>query len=976
MIFITLAYLNRNLIKAYFKYHLFLIFLIFGQIVVGQNYNLTNSFTTKDGLPSNLVYETVCDANGFLWVATDNGISRFDGKRFITYSTKNGLPSNDVIQVIRQNDGTIWANCYKQPPSYFDEKRNKFVCLDANQKIVDLCKNLIINHDDLNNKELLFQNNLGYFVVKNKKITLFKAYKEANGKTYYSLFIDKKYITVENNPYNKNKLNYLQLSFSDKNKILGKFVFLEKQYFSFSSYRANTIFFFTAFSFQKIYNFKSNPFSFETKKKQVPKSIKCFKISNGKLCVTCEEGTVYIYDENTLQLEQTFIINANVNTTYIDSNNNIWIATKNNGLHYYSKSNIKQEVFPKDINTHFLSIRINEDKSIYAGNFQGEIIKKSKKTTSKYFFNNKNTSEIWVKNTHFFPDKIISVSDASLDINFKKNIEIYNALGQLINLKASLKLNDSILILGSSSGIYKFNIVTEKHQSLQFFSERILSLKIKNTHSFYFTANDGLYQYDLLTDTSKIIFDNKNFKSDAIHLFEIINKNSFWISTYKGKLYLITNGKISKDYSSNEQVPINIIELVNRNNLLWIASKEGIYILNYKKSAGNKIFQITKSDGLISNYINDLEYFNDTIYIATDNGISKMATKNSTTNYTLIPRIISVKVNGIINPISSVYNLKSNQTNIGLEVSGVDITGHFKNLEYQLNNNNFIKIAGNFLNLQLKNGSNNLKIRAIDINNVVHAKGLNLHFIIDTPFFKTIWFWIAVSILTTALSLLWINKQRLNLQNRKFQQQLALEKQRNQITADLHDDIGATLSSLQLNSAVANHLIHKDLSTVEGLLIKIENQSKDLADKIGDIVWSMKPGKNEFTTLSNRIKNFSTDILGAIECNFTINIEPEIDALISDISLRKNIILIAKEAINNAAKYSKAQNINISMQHISNQIILKIVDDGIGFDTNLIVGNGLQNMKKRAEEVHGNFEIISNKNKGSSICLRFFVPKL
>jgi signal transduction histidine kinase len=116
--------------------------------------------------------------------------------------------------------------------------------------------------------------------------------------------------------------------------------------------------------------------------------------------------------------------------------------------------------------------------------------------------------------------------------------------------------------------------------------------------------------------------------------------------------------------------------------------------------------------------------------------------------------------------------------------------------------------------------------------------------------------------------------------------------------------------------------------------------------------------------------------LGAIECNFTINIEPEIDALISDISLRKNIILIAKEAINNAAKYSKAQNINISMQHISNQIILKIVDDGIGFDTNLIVGNGLQNMKKRAEEVHGNFEIISNKNKGSSICLRFFVPKL
>ena len=105
-------------------------FLIFGQNFYAQNYNLTNTFTTNDGLPSNLVYETVLDNDGFLWVATDNGISRFDGKRFINYSTKDGLPSNDVIQVFKQNDGTIWANCYKQPPSYFDKKHNRFVCLE------------------------------------------------------------------------------------------------------------------------------------------------------------------------------------------------------------------------------------------------------------------------------------------------------------------------------------------------------------------------------------------------------------------------------------------------------------------------------------------------------------------------------------------------------------------------------------------------------------------------------------------------------------------------------------------------------------------------------------------------------------------------------------------------------------------------------------------------------------------------------
>ena len=71
-----------------------------------QNYSWSNSFTTENGLPSNHIYEITEDDNGFLWIGTDNGVSRFDGKRFVNYTTKDGLPSNDVIQIVKEKNGT------------------------------------------------------------------------------------------------------------------------------------------------------------------------------------------------------------------------------------------------------------------------------------------------------------------------------------------------------------------------------------------------------------------------------------------------------------------------------------------------------------------------------------------------------------------------------------------------------------------------------------------------------------------------------------------------------------------------------------------------------------------------------------------------------------------------------------------------------------------------------------------------------
>ena len=151
------------------------------------------------------------------------------------------------------------------------------------------------------------------------------------------------------------------------------------------------------------------------------------------------------------------------------------------------------------------------------------------------------------------------------------------------------------------------------------------------------------------------------------------------------------------------------------------------------------------------------------------------------------------------------------------------------------------------------------------------------------------------------------------------------------------------------------------------MLLKVEGQSQQLAEKIGDFIWSMKPQKDEFMTLSSRIKTYTNEILGATAINHQLKIDSNIDHAIVDFSLRKNLLLIVKEALNNAAKYSKASNVFVEMKIENNQITLQISDDGVGLPEQNKQGNGLKNMRTRTEEMKGIFAIETGFKKGVKI---------
>ncbi len=473
----------------------------------------------------------------------------------------------------------------------------------------------------------------------------------------------------------------------------------------------------------------------------------------------------------------------------------------------------------------------------------------------------------------------------------------------------------------------------------------------------------------------------------SYYIQEDLKRNQYWVGTNQG-IYVLDKSlnPIKKFDANNGMAGTNIYGLLlDDSGNVWCSHQHGLssidaesyHIINYDKEDGiqdwdfnNRSFYKAKDGTLYFGGVSGFNYFKPPLKLSTYTKPEVYIDEILVNHKLYLP---DTNANLI-----QLLNLNYTQNNISVKAMVKDLAnGTLRQLIYRLESVDttwkFLPDKSPILFNNLAPGSYTLEMGVYDkFNSVMHCQK-TIAIYISTPFYKRIWFIVIMTILFTAIFLWQYNRRKLLKHKRVFEQQLALEAQRNKITADLHDDIGATLSSLQVNSNIANQLLEKNKEQAKLVLKKIEEQSQNLSDKIGDFIWSMKPGKDEFMSLSNRIKTFASDILGSTDIHYIINIDKEIDSLNIDISMRKNIVLITKEAINNAAKYSKALNIIIEIVHEKEDIILSVADDGIGMNANEnnFTGNGLNNMQKRAEELNGEFKIISSPNQGTKILVKF-----
>lgn len=208
---------------------------------------------------------------------------------------------------------------------------------------------------------------------------------------------------------------------------------------------------------------------------------------------------------------------------------------------------------------------------------------------------------------------------------------------------------------------------------------------------------------------------------------------------------------------------------------------------------------------------------------------------------------------------------------------------------------------------------------------------------------------------------------------RKWFLRETIEAERQRITADLHDEIGSTLSSLQLYSQVAFKLIEKDSEKTKKILNQILQNSTKISEDISDIIWSLKTNDEHIVSIAGRIKNHVHNVLSHTDIDHEVYVVEDLLDSHNAVLYRKNILSIIKEALSNIVKYANAGKIKIWLYTDQNDYNLLIHDNGKGFDPRQAAGkgNGLENMKRRAEELNGSFEISSDVNCGSRISCKF-----
>ncbi len=220
---------------------------------------------------------------------------------------------------------------------------------------------------------------------------------------------------------------------------------------------------------------------------------------------------------------------------------------------------------------------------------------------------------------------------------------------------------------------------------------------------------------------------------------------------------------------------------------------------------------------------------------------------------------------------------------------------------------------------------------------------------------------IAGSILLMLLIVVLINRN-------KLKRTVEMEKMRSRLSRDLHDDIGSTLSSINILSRTAqNSLQQTDAEKTKGSLEKINERSQRLLDNMSDIIWNINPGNDTIEEVMSRMREYATTILEAKNIDYTFNFPKEkMDCKLS-MEVKNNMYLIFKEAVNNLSKYSGASKANLSLTFDEKNIHLKVEDNGKGFNEDEIKHRGgLSNMQHRAEEIKGVIKINSS-DKGTVI---------
>ncbi len=196
---------------------------------------------------------------------------------------------------------------------------------------------------------------------------------------------------------------------------------------------------------------------------------------------------------------------------------------------------------------------------------------------------------------------------------------------------------------------------------------------------------------------------------------------------------------------------------------------------------------------------------------------------------------------------------------------------------------------------------------------------------------------------------------------------LEIERVRLRIAADLHDDIGANLSAIALMTEMLEHA-SPGAGPRSDHLSRIREAASETSASLRDTIWLVDPRHGDLRQLTRRMRDIAARQLPGVQVHFSGDLAG-IDRQVG-MAFMRQVLLLFKEMLHNVAKHAVARQVHVDVQVLGGQMVLTVVDDGVGFDEgSASPGYGLPNMRRRAQELGGGVQVSSATGRGTRVVL-------
>lgn len=666
--------------------------------------------------------------------------------------------------------------------------------------------------------------------------------------------------------------------------------------------------------------------------------------------------------------EKSFATNSTF-AIHTDSQNNLWIGTQKGLVRINRKTNQYKKYTYDPKNSTSLSDdmveRIYEDKqgTLWIGTHFGlNKFEPEKETFTRIHFNDHQKKYLENEIMYLYED-----SQENFWIGTGFDLKKYNrATGKVVSywednglegyfITSILEDKHNNLWVGSLSGLNKFDRDTQtfKHylhqenNAYSISSNMVWSILEDKQGSLWFCTDQGINKLEVKNGEERFIYfsEKSGLSNNYVYGALLDNKGRIWMSTNLGISRFDPVSKIFKNYDVTDGLPNNEFN-------------SGAY---HKSEKGELFFG--GNSGVVSF---------DPDSIADNQHVPRI----QLTSFKVFEK--SINLDSLL-AIQGEIRLDYKENFFSFDFVALDYTNPRKN-QYAFKLDNFQDewmYAGNrryasFTNLSP--GEYTFRVKGSNSDGIWNDRQeAVVKLIINPPFWRTYWFYIATFVVMAAsLKLLYDYRVKNKVHHLMEIEKAKLaenERVRKLAAQDLHDEFGNRLTRISLITELIKARLNGHGAEVEHLLTKIRDNSNQLYQGTKDFIWSINPENDSLYEVAIRLKDFGDDLFDKTPACFEVmGIVEELRPVMLPMGDSRHLILLFKEGMSNILKHANARKVRLQFGVSHNNISVSLSDDGRGFEKEKEKGgNGIMNMQSRAKKLQGHLQIESHEGAGTSI---------